>query len=378
MIGNIAQFWRLTRELDVQALRESFERLVSLRVLGSDYAVAQRVARLIEPDPALGEVSVGVLGETSRERADLYVVAIAGPLEPDARRVLSDLSVSETPLVLVQSEAAAGMLVLGIPDDRMITLADATADDEARERLFKTIVQAAPEVLLSAGRRHPLLREPVAEHLIRDTARVNAQFAAISSLPANLPIIGGLVGDMADLIVLTKNQVLLLFKLAGLYGRDLALGRQLIVEVMPIVGGAFLWRTTARALVGLLPSLLGLLPKTLVAYSGTYVVGQMARYYYRYGHKPPPELVRDLRDEGTRLARETLSRLKRGKTRSLSAQAARIAALAPFGVRGILKECRSGGASAAMRGLPARPSVRGSRPIRRDVMSWTGAPWFRT
>ena len=74
----------------------------------------------------------------------------------------------------------------------------------------------------------------------------------------------------------------------------------------------FLWRTTARALVGLLPSLLGLLPKTLVAYSGTYVVGQMARYYYRYGHKPPPEMVRDLRDEGTRLARETLSRLKRG------------------------------------------------------------------
>jgi uncharacterized protein (DUF697 family) len=312
VIGNIAQFWRLTRELDVQALRESFERLVSLRVLGSDYAAAQRVARLIEPDPALGEISVGVLGETSRERADMYVVAIGGPLEPEARRVLSDLSVSETPLVLVQSEAASGMLVLGIPDERMITLGEATADYEARERLFKALVQAAPEVMMSAGRRHPLLREPVAEHLIRDTARVNAQFAAISSLPSNLPLIGGLVGDMADLIVLTKNQVLLLFKLAGLYGRDLALGRQLIVEVMPIVGGAFLWRTTARALVGLLPSLLGLLPKTLVAYSGTYVVGQMARYYYRYGHKPPPEMVRDLRDEGTRLARETLARLKRG------------------------------------------------------------------
>jgi uncharacterized protein (DUF697 family) len=311
VIGNIAQFWRLTRELDVQALRDSFERPVNLRVLGSDYRAAERVARLIEPDPALGEISIGVLGETSRERADLYVVAIGGPLEPEARRVLSDLSVSETPLVLVQSEAAAGMLVLGIPDDRIITLGDATADDEARELLFRALVQAAPDVILSAGRRHPLLREPVAEHLIRDTARVNAQFAAISSLPANLPLIGGLVGDMADLIVLTKNQVLLLFKLAGLYGRDLALGRQLIVEVMPIVGSAFLWRTTARALVGLLPGLLGLVPKTLVAYSGTYVVGQMARYYYRFGHKPPPELVRDLRKESTRLARETLARLRR-------------------------------------------------------------------
>ena len=310
MIGNIAQFWRLTRELDVQGLRESFERPVTIRVLGSDAPVAQRVARLIEPDPAAGEVTHGVLGDLSRERADLYVVAIGGALEPDARRTLSDLSVSEIPLVLVQSEGAAGMLVLGIPDDRVITLADAEGDDEARARLFKSLVRAAPEVLLSAGRRHPLLREPVAEHLIRDTARVNAQFAAISSLPANIPLVGGLVGDMADMIVLTKNQVLLLFKLAGLYGRDLELGRQLIVEIMPVVGGAFLWRTTARALVGLLPSVVGLVPKTVVAYSGTYLVGELARYYYHHGRKPPPEIVRELRDDGARIAREALGRLR--------------------------------------------------------------------
>jgi uncharacterized protein (DUF697 family) len=311
VIGNIAQFWRLTRELDINGLRAALERQVNLRVLGSDALAAQRVARLVEPDPAAGEVTYGVLGDTSRERADLYLVAIGGPLETEARRQLSDLSVSEVALVLVQSEGAAGMLVLGIPDERILTLSETEGDDEARERLFRVLVQAAPEVMLSAGRRHPLLREPVAEHLIRDTARVNAQFAAISSLPANLPLIGGLVGDMADVLVLTKNQVLLLFKLAGLYGRDLQLGRQLMVEILPVVGGAFFWRTTARALVGLLPSLLGLLPKTLVAYTGTYVVGQMARYYYRHGDRPPPELVRELREEGMRLARETLARFKR-------------------------------------------------------------------
>jgi uncharacterized protein (DUF697 family) len=303
VISNIAQFWRLTRELDVQGLRDSFERPVSLQILGSDSAAAQRVARLIEPDPAASDINTGVLGEPMRHKADLYVVAIGGPLEPEARRALSDLSVSETPLVLVQFAGAVGMLVLGVPDDRIITLGDAMGDDEAREYLFKVLVPAAPEVMLAAGRRHALLREPVAEHLIRDTSRVNAQFAAISSLPANLPLIGGLVGDVADVLVLTKNQVLLLFKLAGLYGRDLRLGRQLIVEITPVVGGAFVWRSTARALVGLLPTLLGLLPKTLVAYTGTYVGGQMARYYYRYGRKPPPDIVRDLRAEGARLAR---------------------------------------------------------------------------
>jgi uncharacterized protein (DUF697 family) len=311
LIGNISQFWRLTRELDISSLRDRLDRPVNIRVLGSDLRIAQRVARLIEPDPAAGEVTTGVLGATGRERADAYIVAIAGPLEPDARRALSELSVGEIPVLLVQSEDSAGMLVLGIPDERILNLGVAEADDEVRDRLFRALVQAAPDVMLSAGRRHPLLREPVADHLIRDTSRVNAQFAALSSLPANVPLLGGLVGDVADMLVLTKNQVLLLFKLAGLYGRDLQLRRELILEITPVVGGAFMWRSTARALVGLLPSLLGVLPKTLVAYTGTYVVGQSARYYYRFGRKPPPEVADELRREATHLARQAIARLQR-------------------------------------------------------------------
>jgi uncharacterized protein (DUF697 family) len=310
VIGNIAQFWRLTRELDINGLRESFEQPVVISVLGSDATAAQRLARLIEPDASADEVTIEVLGAAAREPANLYVIALNGPLDADARRRLNDLSVGEVPLVLVQSAEATGMLILGVPDERVVHLRSTEGDDEVRDRLFRVLVQAAPEVLLSAGRRHPLLREPVAEHLIRDTSRVNAQFAAISSLPANIPLLGGLVGDMADVLVLTKNQVLLLFKLAGLYGRDLRLGRQLLVEIVPVVGGAFFWRSTARALVGLLPSMLGMLPKTLVAYSGTYAVGQMARYYFRYGRRPPPDLVRELSAEGLRLARETLARLR--------------------------------------------------------------------
>lgn len=310
VIGNIAQFWRLTRELDLNGLRETFERPVTIRVLGSDTATAQRLARLIEPDPSASEVSVGVLGQSDRDRADLYVIALSTGLDVDQRRRLHDLSVGETPLVLVQTHSA-DLLVVGIAEERVLALAPNEGDDETRERLFKLLVRAAPEIMLSAGRRHPLLREPVADHVVRDTARVNAQFAALSSLPATLPLVGGLVGDMADALVLTKNQVVLLFKLAGLYGRDLRLRRQLLFEVLPVVGGAFFWRTTARAAVGLLPPMLSLVPKTVVAYSGTYVVGQMARYYFRTGDRPSPERMRELRAQGTRLAREALGRFRR-------------------------------------------------------------------
>jgi uncharacterized protein (DUF697 family) len=311
VLGNISEFWRLTRELDVRALRERFTEPVHLRVVGSDHAIAQRVARLIEPDPEAGEVSMGVLGSVSRESADLVIVALDGPLDSGARRVLSELSVSETPLVVVQSSAAAGMLVLGIPDERVITLVESEADDETRQRLFSALVDAGPEVMLAAGRRHPLLREPVADYLIRDTARVNAQFAAISSIPANLPIVGGLVGDLADMLVLTKNQILLIFKLAGLYGRELELGRQLLLEVLPVVGGAFFWRGTARTLVGLLPAPIGILPKTLVAHTGTMVVGELARVYFRSGRKPPPSMARELVDDSARLAHDAFNFLRR-------------------------------------------------------------------
>jgi uncharacterized protein (DUF697 family) len=310
MLGNVTQFWRLTRELDIAGLRDSFEHPVSVRVLGADHRTAERVARLIEPDPQAAEITHGVLAEPGRERADLYIAAVGGSLDQDSRRTLTDLSVGDKPLLLVQIEGAAGVLLLGVPEERVVTLAADAPDDVSREKLFAALVRAAPEVALPFGRRHPLAREAVAEHLIRDTSRVNAQFAAISSLPANIPLIGGLVGDMADMLVLTKNQVLLIFKLAGLYGRDLELGRELVAEVVPVVGGAFLWRSAARSLVGLLPPILGLLPKTIVAYTGTFVVGEMARYYYRHGRKPPPELVRDLRHEGQRLARETLARLR--------------------------------------------------------------------
>jgi uncharacterized protein (DUF697 family) len=310
VLGNITQFWNLTRELDVQGLRDRFEEPVTLRVLGNNFGLAQRVARLIEPDPLASEVSAGMLGEAGRTRADVVVAVVSGALSQEEARALRDLSVGEAPVVVIQIDEGANLVVLGLNEDRIVAFEPTLPDDLARERLFNALVRAAPEQMLPLGRRHPLVREAVADDLIRDTSRVNAQFAAISSVPANIPLFGGVVGDMADILVLTKNQVLLLFKLAGLYGRELELGRELLLEVLPVVGGAFFWRTAARTLVGLVPGLFGMLPKVVVAYMGTFVVGEMARYYFRYGRKPPPEFVGDLRQDALRRAREALARLR--------------------------------------------------------------------
>jgi hypothetical protein len=111
--------------------------------------------------------------------------------------------------------------------------------------------------------------------------------------------VGGLAATGADLVVLTKNQAMLLVKLATIHGRATDNRMQLLSEIVPVVGAAFLWRWVARALVTLLPSPLSIAPRIGVAYVGTYVVGRAAAYYYDQGHRPPPDLLEGFAREAT-------------------------------------------------------------------------------
>jgi hypothetical protein len=134
-------------------------------------------------------------------------------------------------------------------------------------------------------------RTGATQELVKETSRVNAEFAAVSSFPGLIPIVGGLAASGADLLVLTKNQAMLLVKLATVHGRPTDNRLQLLSEIVPVVGAAFLWRWAARTLVSLLPSPLSVAPRVAVAYVGTYVVGRTAAYYYEQGHRPSPELL---------------------------------------------------------------------------------------
>jgi len=173
--------------------------------------------------------------------------------------------------------------------------------EATRARLIGAIFGVAPSLRLALAHQYPILRRHVAEDLIREASRVNAQFALMSSLPALVPVLGMFLGGMADILVLTKNQAMLVFKLAALYGRDVNDRFGVIREILPVIGSAFLWRTAARTAVGLAPAPVSALPKAAIAYFGTYSVGQAARYYYERGDKPPPEVIRGFQAEARRL-----------------------------------------------------------------------------
>jgi uncharacterized protein (DUF697 family) len=104
-----------------------------------------------------------------------------------------------------------------------------------------------------------------------------------------IPIVGNLMAVGADFLVLTKNQLMLIYKLAALHGRDLDQPWRIYSEMLPVVGVGILWRTVARELVTLIPFAAGTIPKVMIAYAGTAVAGQAAHFYYIQGERPTRE-----------------------------------------------------------------------------------------
>ncbi len=142
------------------------------------------------------------------------------------------------------------------------------------------VMALLPDKLLGLGRYFPLFRAPIAQFLINDACTTNAAYALSTGLAEtvgvfNLPI------TVADMVVLTKNQAYLVYKLG------LALGyttrwQDYVAEFGSVLGSGFLWRQLARSLVGLIP-VWGILPKVAVSYAGTFVVGHAVLQWYLTG-----------------------------------------------------------------------------------------------
>jgi uncharacterized protein (DUF697 family) len=145
----------------------------------------------------------------------------------------------------------------------------------------------------------------------------NATYSAATGLTEIIPVL--LVpGNVADFVVLTKNQALMAYKIALLMGNDIAM-QEMIGELAGVLGSGFLWRETARRLVGFIPGW-GIIPKIAVAYAGTYLVGEATYYWYAYHEQLTAEQMRMIYTqamaEGRRKASAILARVKRTETDS--------------------------------------------------------------
>lgn len=326
--GDITNVWSTIREINVSEIRESAEQSVAVAIIGEPelraavvralYSGPQRFAGTERP--VLREYALPLPRDRQSEvgQADfaLAVIDTRGDVSVDVVATADKLSMLTIPCVVVligadQMPRVAGGGTLRLPGITTVFASDQQPDTIARV-LLPVLVDKLPEDLrMAAARRIPGLRDGVGRWLISDVAFSNATYSLTSGLPEMVPLLN-IPLNAADILVLTKNQALLVYKIALAYGAPPDFQSQM-KEVLPVIGGGFLWRQVARQLIGLIPGF-GILPKVAVAYAGTYATGQAAAMWYRSGEilsgDALTRLYRQAMTIGRERAKEILQRRK--------------------------------------------------------------------
>ncbi|MEW5869180.1 MAG: zinc-ribbon domain-containing protein [Chloroflexota bacterium] len=324
--SDLTDSWNTIKEVDLRPLVQQALNGVRIALVGRPGSGRKTLAEQMRQDPArpasLSDAPVLVLDlETAPNdlEADLIILLV------DDRQ--ADVSL-EQEAALGWTNAGGRVLVFinqfEQPEEQRLPVAwtdwrrrrvvkgSALDDDFLVKKFAPAVIDLLPERLLGLGRYFPLFRLPVAHHLINDTCLSNAGYSLSTGLAEIVPVFD-IPLNVADMVVLTKTQAYLVFKLG------LALGfstrwQDYVAEFGSVLGSGFLWRQMARSLVGLIP-VWGIVPKVAVAYSGTYVVGNVILQWYLTGRHISPrqmsELSRQAFAKGKSVAQNLLKKAPR-------------------------------------------------------------------
>ncbi len=296
-------------EMDMSAIREEAKRSFRMAVIGEKGCDKEILIKRMKTDPRERKESVTSvvseyefpLGEDDYARlndADLAIIVLDAsreecPLEVKAFERLRERGVPILVcyyVVSVQDSDVLPYINDHWPEAQVISVT--AADHESLSTDFApAVLDALSHLKLALARQLPLFREPVAARLIEETSFTNATYALGAGLAKMIPALH-IPLNVADFLVLTKNQAVMAYKIALIMGVS-ARWRDVIPELASVVGAGFIWRQIARGLVGLIPGW-GIIPKVAVAYAGTYVIGRAVYIWYATGEKLRPDQVKGL------------------------------------------------------------------------------------
>ncbi len=327
--NDLSHLWSTLTEVDTGALREQVSTPFRVAVLGSDAAAVQELVDALRRDPFSGHLHalphvlwpfvLPVPEATLREAAaaDLWMLVVAATQDDLAaeREIfarLRKLNPHATPIV-VHWQSRGLLPAVDARRRNWTGAAEVVAPQHASHPLavdlIPTLIDLFPEQQVALAHHIPALREAIARHIINETCLTNAGYAASTGLAEMIPVLN-VPFNVADMVVLTKNQALMAYKLALGLGEDLG-PQELAVQLAGVLGGGFMWREVARRLVGFIP-VWGLVPKVAVAYAGTYVTGQAVLQWYAYGKRlnqgALQKMYRQALHEGRQRARALLPR----------------------------------------------------------------------
>jgi uncharacterized protein (DUF697 family) len=328
-VRDITNAWSLVSELDLRPLREQAETRLNIALVGKPGSGRHLLAEQMRRDPSRpGQecpTPVAILepGDAhSLPQANL-VILLLNYLDGDdsaERGLVHDwLDAGKRILVLInrQTEPASTLSPLAVDSwkswgNRNVLVGNAHETQFLQTEFVPAVMRLLPEHYLALGRYFPLFRLAVAHHLINDACFSNTAYSLSTGLVEIVPILN-IPLNVADVIILTKNQVFLVYKLGLALGMSTQF-QSYVTAFGGVLGGGFFWRQLARMLVGLIPAW-GIIPKVGVSYAGTYVVGNAVLQWYLTGKHISSGQMRQLYvqafQRGKQLAAKRMPRLPR-------------------------------------------------------------------
>jgi len=169
-------------------------------------------------------------------------------------------------IALVEAPYGEWIDAAGVFDDEVAR--GLGGDHAGAPNLENRIVRAAGDGAAALAVRLPAVRRAYCDHVVLANASQNAVIGAVVIIPG------------ADMPAMTANQIRMVLKIAAAYGEEIGLDRAL--EILSVVGAAFVFRTLARQALDFVPGF-GWALKGAAGFTGTVALGEAAIAYFEAG-----------------------------------------------------------------------------------------------
>ena len=200
-------------------------------------------------------------------RWDIVVLVAAGSTAADMAPIVRAVRGAGRQIVaLVEAPYGEWVDAAGVFDDEVAR--GLSGDHAGVPNLENRIVRAAGDGASALAVHLPAVRRAYCDHVVLANASQNAVIGAVVIVPG------------ADMPAMTANQIRMVLKIGAAYGEEIGLDRAL--EILSVVGTAFVFRTLARQALDFVPGL-GWALKGAVGFSATVALGQAAIAYFEAG-----------------------------------------------------------------------------------------------
>jgi len=200
-------------------------------------------------------------------RWDIVVLVAAGCAAVDMAPIVRAVrGAGRQVIALVEAPYGEWIDAAGVFDDEVAR--GLGGDHAGAPNLENRIVRAAGDGAAALAVRLPAVRRAYCDHVVLANASQNAVIGAVVIIPG------------ADMPAMTANQIRMVLKIAAAYGEEIGLDRAL--EILSVVGTAFVFRTLARQALDFVPGF-GWALKGAVGFTGTVALGEAAIAYFEAG-----------------------------------------------------------------------------------------------